>query len=70
MLDKCGHQSVSGADLQLKLDNKSSVAAAGVGMENDTGKKLIEITGPALSKRRLLVGLDLLCLFLGKYKLQ
>uniref|UniRef100_A0A3Q4G1L6 Phosphatidic acid phosphatase type 2D n=1 Tax=Neolamprologus brichardi TaxID=32507 RepID=A0A3Q4G1L6_NEOBR len=35
-------------------------------MENGTGKKLIEITGPALSKRKLLVGLDLLCLFLGK----
>lgn len=73
MLDKFGSQSagapVSSADLQLKLtDNKSSLAAAGVGMENDAGKKLIEMTGPALSKRKLLVGLDLLCLFLGKYK--
>lgn len=72
MLDKFGPQSagvvVSSADLQLKLtDNKSSLVAAGMGMENGTGKKLIEITGPALSKRRLLVGLDLLCLFLGKY---
>ncbi|KAM6971824.1 phospholipid phosphatase 3-like [Aplochiton taeniatus] len=34
-------------------------------MEHDTGQKLIEITGPALSKRKLLVGLDLLCLFLA-----
>lgn len=73
MLDKFGSQSagapLSGADLQLKLtDNKSSLSAAGVGMENDAGKKLIELTGPALSKRKLLVGLDLLCLFLGKYK--
>lgn len=72
MLDKFGHQSaacvpVSSADLQLKLtDTKSSLAAAGMGMENGTGQKLIEITGPALSKRKLLVGLDLLCLFLGK----
>lgn len=71
MLDKFGPQSagvpVSSAELQLKLtDNKSSLAA-GMGMENGTGKKLIEITGPALSKRKLLVGLDLLCLFLGKY---
>ncbi|XP_041838144.1 phospholipid phosphatase 3-like [Melanotaenia boesemani] len=54
------------ADLQLKLtDNKSSLAAAGMGMENDSGKKLLEISGPALSKRKLLVGLDLLCLFLA-----
>lgn len=73
MLDKFGPQSagvpVSSADLQLKLtDNKSSLAAAGMGMENGSGKKLIEITGPALSKRKLLVGLDLLCLFLGKYQ--
>lgn len=73
MLDKFGPQSagvaVSSADLQLKLtDNKSSLAAAGMGLENGTGKKLIEISGPALSKRRLLVGLDLLCLFLGKYE--
>lgn len=74
MLDTFGSQStgvvVSSADLQLKLtDNKSSLAAAaaGMGMENGAGKKLIEITGPALSKRKLLVGLDLLCLFLGKY---
>ncbi|XP_034392770.1 phospholipid phosphatase 3-like isoform X2 [Cyclopterus lumpus] len=67
MLDTFAMQSagvaVSSADLQLKLtDNKSSLAAAGMGMEKDTGKKLIEITGPALSKRKLLVGLDLLCL--------
>uniref|UniRef100_A0A3Q4G1Q9 Phosphatidic acid phosphatase type 2D n=1 Tax=Neolamprologus brichardi TaxID=32507 RepID=A0A3Q4G1Q9_NEOBR len=38
-------------------------------MENGTGKKLIEITGPALSKRKLLVGLDLLCLFLASIPL-
>ncbi|XP_037621835.1 phospholipid phosphatase 3-like isoform X1 [Sebastes umbrosus] len=67
MLERLGPQSsVSSPDLQLKLtDNKSSLsaaaAAAGMGME----KKLIEITGPALSKRKLLVGLDLLCLFLA-----
>ena len=70
MLDTFGSQSavvhVSSAELHLKLtDNKSSLA--GMGMENGTEKKLIEITGPALSKRKLLVGLDLLCLFLGKY---
>ncbi|KAJ4921734.1 hypothetical protein JOQ06_016445 [Pogonophryne albipinna] len=68
MLDTFGSQSavvhVSSAELHLKLtDNKSSLA--GMGMENGTGKKLIEITGPALSKRKLLVGLDLLCLFLA-----
>ncbi|KAI4832076.1 hypothetical protein KUCAC02_015059 [Chaenocephalus aceratus] len=68
MLDTFGSQSavvhVSSAELHLKLtDNKSSLA--GMVMENGTGKKLIEITGPALSKRKLLVGLDLLCLFLA-----
>lgn len=73
MLDTFGPQSsgvpVSSADLQLKLtDIKSSLAAAEMGMKNSTGKNLIEITGPALSKRKLLVGLDLLCLFLGKYQ--
>ncbi|XP_031145079.1 phospholipid phosphatase 3-like [Sander lucioperca] len=70
MLDTFGPQSsgvpVSSADLQLKLtDIKSSLAAAEMGMKNSTGKNLIEITGPALSKRKLLVGLDLLCLFLA-----
>lgn len=67
MLDTFGPQSAAvPADLQLKLtDNKSSLAAAGMGMENGSGKKLIEISGAALSKRKLLVGLDLLCLFLG-----
>uniref|UniRef100_A0A3Q2WU94 Phosphatidic acid phosphatase type 2D n=3 Tax=Haplochromini TaxID=319058 RepID=A0A3Q2WU94_HAPBU len=69
MLDTFAPQSagvpVSSADLQLKLtENKS-----GLGMENGTGKKLIEITGPALSKRKLLVGLDLLCLFLASIPL-
>ncbi len=74
MLDKFGSQSagvpvVSSAELQLKLaENKSSLSAAGMGMENGAGKKLMELTGPALSKRKLLVGLDLLCLFLGKYQ--
>ena len=68
MLDKFGPQSagvaVSSADLQLKLTDSKT---AGMGMEPGSGNKLIEITGPALSKRNLLVGLDLLCLFLGKY---
>lgn len=71
MLDKYVPQSagvpVPSPDLQLKLaDNKSNLAT--IGMESCTGKKLIEISGPALSKRKLLVGLDILCLFLGKYK--
>lgn len=44
------------------------MAAAGAAMEKGTGKELLEITGPALSKRKLLVGLDLLCLFLGEYE--
>ena len=76
MLDTFGPQSVgapvSNADLQLQLKltetQSKAAAAAGMGMENDSGKKLIEITGAALSKRKLLVGLDLLCLFLGKYQ--
>ncbi|XP_060908286.1 phospholipid phosphatase 3-like isoform X1 [Labrus mixtus] len=34
-------------------------------MESAAGKKLLEITGPALSQRKLLVGLDLLCLLLA-----
>lgn len=72
MLDTFAPQSagvpISSADLQLKpTEKKSGLAAAGAGMENGTGKKLMEITGPALSKRKLLVGLDLLCLFLGKH---
>ncbi|KAM4604414.1 phospholipid phosphatase 3-like [Polymixia lowei] len=70
MLDKFGQPSagvpVTTPDLHLKLtDNRSSLGITGIGMENGTGKKLIEITGPALSKRKLLVGLDLLCLFLA-----
>ncbi|XP_037326866.1 phospholipid phosphatase 3-like isoform X2 [Pungitius pungitius] len=65
MLDKLGSQCagvvVSSADLQLKLtDNRSSL-----GMESGTGKKLLEVTGPALSKRKLLIGLDLFCLCLA-----
>lgn len=72
MLETFGPQSagapISSAELQLKLtDDKSNLAAAEMRMDNGSGKKLIEITGPALSKRKLLVGLDLLCLFLGKY---
>lgn len=57
MLDKCAPQ---GSDLQLRVPDNRSCSP---GMES--GKKLIEITGPALSKRKLLVALDLLCLFLG-----
>lgn len=69
MLDPFGAQSVgvpvSSAELQRKLmENKSSVAAAAMGKE----KKLLDKPGAALSKRKLLVGLDLLCLFLGKYQ--
>lgn len=53
------------ADVQLKVtDPKGSLAAGG--METGAGKnKLLELTGTALSKRKLLVGLDLLCLFLA-----
>ncbi|XP_076004356.1 phospholipid phosphatase 3-like [Genypterus blacodes] len=68
MLDTFGPQSagvpVSSPDIQLKgTDNGGGLP--GTGMESSTGKKLIDMTGPALSKRRLLVGLDLLCLFLA-----
>ncbi|CAG5928910.1 phospholipid phosphatase 3-like isoform 1-T1 [Menidia menidia] len=49
---------VPSAELQLKLSD-------GMGMENGGGKKLLQPGGPALSKRKLLVGLDLLCLFLA-----
>ncbi|MEQ2253655.1 hypothetical protein ILYODFUR_034551 [Ilyodon furcidens] len=68
MLDTFGAQSaavtVPSAELQLKLsDKKVGLTAPRMGM--DSGKKLLEITGPALSKRKFLVGLDLLCLFLG-----
>lgn len=72
MLDPFGPQSaacvsVPSAELQLKLaDTKSRLAAAGMGMESGTGHKLMGMTGPAVSKRKLLVGLDVLCLFLGK----
>ncbi|XP_008404162.1 phospholipid phosphatase 3-like [Poecilia reticulata] len=68
MLDTFGTHTttatVPSAELQLKAsDKKVSLKPAVMGM--DSGKKLLEITGPALSKRRLLVGLDLLCLFLA-----
>lgn len=74
MLDSFGTQSAAvsisnSADLQLKLaDTRDSLAAAAAGgMETSAGKKkLLELTGPALSTRKLLIGLDLLCLFLGK----
>lgn len=72
MLDKCNHQHCAGApvpnpDLQLKLaDNGNNDGPGGTGKDDGTGQKLIELAGPALSKRKLLVGLDLLCLFLGK----
>ncbi|XP_047220517.1 phospholipid phosphatase 3-like [Girardinichthys multiradiatus] len=65
MLDTFGAAvSVPSAELQLKLsDNKDGLTAPRMGM--DSGKKLLEITGHALSKRKFLVGLDLLCLFLA-----
>ncbi|KAG7485084.1 hypothetical protein JOB18_002449 [Solea senegalensis] len=76
MLDGFGPQSggvsASNAELHLKVadNHKSSppaaaAAAAGMRMENSGGKKLLDISGAALSKRKLLVGLDLLCLFLA-----
>ena len=67
MLDKFVHQSVSvttNPDLQLKLADNRGIMA--VGKDNCSGKKLNEVSAPVLSKRRLLVALDLLCLFLGK----
>ncbi|XP_043970415.1 phospholipid phosphatase 3-like [Gambusia affinis] len=68
MLDTFGTHTttvaVPSAELQLKVpDKKVSLKPAVMGM--DSGKKLLEITGPALSKRRFLVGLDLLCLFVA-----
>lgn len=68
MLDAFGTQttavSVPSAELQLKLsDKKINLNPVGMGM--DSGKKLLEKTGPALSKRKFLVGLDLLCLLLA-----
>lgn len=72
MLDTFGSPSTAvtitnSADLQLKVaDTRGSLAAGGMGMETGAGKKkLLELTGTALSKRKLLVGLDLLCLFLA-----
>jgi len=64
MLDAFGQQSVSvhvtSPDLQVKpADHK------GIGMEHGVGGRFCDMTGPALSKRKLLVGLDLLCLLLG-----
>lgn len=65
MLDKYTQQTsrVPGltSDLQLKLpDPGSDRGPGGPGKDAGTGQ-----TGPALSKRTLLVGLDLLCLFLA-----
>uniref|UniRef100_A0A3B4BL98 Phosphatidic acid phosphatase type 2/haloperoxidase domain-containing protein n=1 Tax=Periophthalmus magnuspinnatus TaxID=409849 RepID=A0A3B4BL98_9GOBI len=72
MLDTFG--SSSGAvpipdtsDLQLKVAaGGGSLTAGGMGLETGAGeKKLLDFTGATLSKRKLLVGLDLLCLFLA-----
>ncbi|XP_054897631.1 phospholipid phosphatase 3-like [Poeciliopsis prolifica] len=61
MLDTFGAPS---AEPQLKAaGGKVSLKPAVMG--TDSGKKLLEVTGPALSKRRFLVGLDLLCLCLA-----
>ncbi|XP_028304817.1 phospholipid phosphatase 3-like [Gouania willdenowi] len=61
MLDRLEPQgaegTVPGAELQLK--------ASAAGMEEECRKELIRISGGGLSRRRLLVGLDLLCLFLA-----
>ncbi|KAL1005450.1 hypothetical protein UPYG_G00059290 [Umbra pygmaea] len=71
MLDKYSRQTIDRSpvpnpDLQLKLsDNRNSLGTMGPDKDNYNGKKLVEMTGPALSKRKLLVGLDLLCLFLA-----
>lgn len=72
MLDTFGTQSaalsVPHAELQLKLsDTRRSLTAAGLGMDKSKGEKLLDTSGPILSKKKLLVVLDLLCLFLGKY---
>uniref|UniRef100_A0A3Q3XBQ8 Phosphatidic acid phosphatase type 2/haloperoxidase domain-containing protein n=1 Tax=Mola mola TaxID=94237 RepID=A0A3Q3XBQ8_MOLML len=64
MLDKFGPQSAAGLPV-TGTDNKSGGAAAGLRMEPGTGQKLLDGTGPPLSKRKLLVGLDLLCLLLA-----
>ncbi|XP_045082675.1 phospholipid phosphatase 3 [Coregonus clupeaformis] len=69
MLDKYSRHSPGGApvlnpDLQLKLP-ESNLGTRSQEKDNGTGPKLVEITGPALSKRKLLVGLDLLCLLLA-----
>ncbi|XP_072318416.1 phospholipid phosphatase 3-like [Eucyclogobius newberryi] len=55
------------ANLQLKAAGTGGgLAAAGTGLDTDAGKKkLLELTGETLSKRKLLVGLDLLCLFVA-----
>uniref|UniRef100_A0A1A8F2Q9 Phosphatidic acid phosphatase type 2/haloperoxidase domain-containing protein n=1 Tax=Nothobranchius korthausae TaxID=1143690 RepID=A0A1A8F2Q9_9TELE len=69
MLDTFGSHStgLTVSDLQLKLSDKKSnlPPAPGMGLDSNTGKKLLDPSGPALSKRKLLVGLDLLCLFLA-----
>ncbi|KAM4749922.1 phospholipid phosphatase 3-like [Anableps anableps] len=66
MLDKFGVHStgvtVPTAELRLKLSDKE-VSRAEMGM--DSGKKLLEKTGPTLSKRRFMVGLDFFCLLLA-----
>lgn len=50
------------AELQLSVADSKR-------MESSAGQKLSDTNGAALSKRRLLVGLDLLCLLLGETRL-
>ncbi|KAM8843669.1 phospholipid phosphatase 3-like [Synchiropus picturatus] len=60
MLDKLGTQS---CDLQLKLTADPGRAAGK--MEPSTEDALLQLSGAALSQRKLLVALDLLCLCLA-----
>ncbi|XP_034044938.1 phospholipid phosphatase 3-like [Thalassophryne amazonica] len=81
MLDNPGQQNVSvsvpsSTDLQpavadstilstaRSLSPPGTLSTAGL-MDNGTGKKLMEVSGAALSKRMLLVGVDILCFFLA-----
>ncbi|XP_015255904.1 phospholipid phosphatase 3-like [Cyprinodon tularosa] len=59
MLEAFGTQSA--AVSAPSADKKISLAPAGM----DSGKKLLQKTGSALSKRRFLVALDLLCLLIA-----
>ncbi|XP_030206655.1 phospholipid phosphatase 3 isoform X1 [Gadus morhua] len=64
MLDAFGQRSVSvlvtNQDLQIKPAEDK-----GIGMDHGIGRRFCDLTGQALSKRKLLVGLDLLCLLLA-----